>query len=226
MTARSEPIEGRCNARTANGYCRAYPPAGANRCKNHGGHAQAWSARLKHVTAEGQREIDEALHDPALLDVRRPIALAETIVANSSIVPSDDHVRLLARRMVARAVGPELVAVLREAAASGDTDAGRELLAELLEPTDGDMAAARLELQERSMRLVATYSKRQQEAVKTLQWAEVIRELALPLFAVLGGKLNAILRRFVPPEKLDAALGEIQNAFVVTLGELTAVKPK
>lgn len=223
MTA-SAPKAGRCGAKKARGgYCDAHPVEGGTRCRRHGGFAQGWSSRLRATQEEGRRQVQLALDDPNLMDVRRPIALAETIVANTELVASSEQVEQLARRNIIRQVGPELVAVLREAA---DGEVGRELLAELLRPTDGDLAQARLELHERTMRLVGIYGKRQTEAVRAMQWAQVIRELTIPMFANLGGKLNAVVRKHVPPDRIDRALEDVKAALLETVGELSVVNPK
>lgn len=222
------PIEGRCNAAIPTGFCMSRPIKGTGRCKAHGAPTRgAWTERLTKLDQATQAEVKAALEDPDQLDVRRPLALAEAVIAKTPLIPSEDTLRQVARRQVARAVGPELINEIRAILRSQETpedmrEVLRDMLAQLLEPTAADLDAAALEMHERSLKLVAIWSKRQVEAVKALEWAKVIRDQALPLLSEFGLKLSVILRKYVPEDRLASCLGEVRNAITQTLGELAA----
>jgi hypothetical protein len=219
-----EPIPGRCGIKTLDGYCASKPARGADHCRMHSGETAGFVSRLRRVSAAAHQEIAEALNDPGLMDVRRPLALAETVITNSPLIPSDETTRRLARRRVASQIGPDLVRLLREEAARGGDLAA--LAEELLTPTDADLDEARLELHEKSMRLVAMYSKRQTEAVRALEWAKVIREQALPLLMEFGLKVSRILRQYVPDDQIAAATAEVRSAVTLTIGEMAVERDK
>lgn len=214
-TDRSKPLEGRCNAKTQAGYCHARPKAGTTRCRIHGGQQQTWSARMHALDDRARAEVDAALADPDLLDVRRPIALADALVGRTPLLPSEETVTSLARRRILRDMSPEQLRALR--------DSGPDAL-ELLDPTDGDLDAVRLELHERSMRIVALYSRRQVDAVKQLEWTKVIREAALPLFGEFGLRISRLIRKYVPEDKVEAAIADVRKEVRQTIGELALLK--
>lgn len=189
---------------------------------------QTWSARLKYFNEAGRNEVESALIDPGLMDVRRPIALAEVVLTNTPLLPSEEAVRRLARRRVAAQVGESLICALRELRSATDPPEWREsidaVVADLLEPQDADLEEARVLLHDKSMSLLAKFSKRQVDAVKTLEWSKVIREQALPLLGEFGLKLTQVLRKYVAEDKLAACLADVRQAITVTLGELAQAR--
>ena len=176
--------------------------------------------------ARGEQAIEEALADPDLMDVTRPVAVAEAVATTAPLIPSDEMIDQLARRHVLRQVGPELLMAIRSIGDDLANPEAREALddviAQLLEPTEGDREAARLEAHERSMRIVATWSKRQTEAAKSVEWGRVVRELTIPILSDFMMRPNAILRRYVEPEKLEPLTDEVKRAITTTIGELSA----
>lgn len=211
----------RCGAKcNKGGTCKRRPLVGADRCKRHGGGQQAWSRRHKHMTAAGQAALQASLDDPGLLDVRRPIAVAQAAIEGTPVLPSDGEVERLARLRIARNAGHELLSALRES----DPAEMREALVAFLEPTPEDLDGARAELADRTMRLVSMWSKRQIEAVRYLDWSKVITEMAIPLFTELGAVVGAILRRHVPEAQAQAAIEEVQRAALAVVGQLAAAR--
>ena len=214
-TDRSKPLDGRCNANTASGYCHARPAKVTTRCRIHGGNKQTWSQRLHALDDRARAEVDAALADPDLLDVRRPIALLDTVVGRTPLLPSDEMLLNLARRRVLENMSPFQIEAMAKLPNGG---------LELLEPTAADLDAVRLEMHERSMRIIGVYSRRQVEAVKQLEWSRVIREAALPLFGEFGLRMSRILRRFVPEDRVQEAIDEVRKEVRQTVGELAMLK--
>lgn len=216
------PTSGRCGAQlSTGGYCVRAPVKGQKRCRRHGGSAaKSWVERLK-INDEGRELITAALKDPGLMDVRRPLALAETVLARTALLPAESAVRRHAQRRIIAAVGPDLMRRLRQLAPNLEILAGIE---ELLEPTDDDLEEARMDLHERSMRLLSMYGKRQVEAVRALEWAKVVREQAVPLFGLLMIAIGGILKRHVPEDRQASAIEELRRAFNTTLAELAKLE--
>jgi hypothetical protein len=67
--------------------------------------------------------------------------------------------------------------------------------------------------------MLATYSTRQVDAVKVLEWGRVIREMAIPLFAELGLRILRVLRRHVPEDKIATITADISKEMQLVLGE-------
>lgn len=211
MADKSKPIEGRCNAQTATGYCHARPARGTTRCHIHGGVRERWALRQRKLSATARTELDTAIADPDLLDVRRPIALMDVVVSNTELLPDDERVRRHARRKLLAALAPEAQLKVLE---------DEELAATWIEPTDDDLEASRLELHERSMRMLAIYSKRQTDAVRQLEWTKVIREAVLPLLGELGLKLSRTLRKHVSIEVAAAIIADMRKDMTQIVGLL------
>lgn len=211
---RTQPREGRCNARLAEGrFCHGKPKAGTTRCMLHGGYSQKWSARQKALSTAAQDEIEGALTDPDLLDVRRPIALAEVVVARTPLIASDDEVEQEAKRRVLQRMSPGQIEALRTIEAL-----------DILEPTDADRAEVRLARHERSMRLVGMYALRQAEAVRSLEWSRVIRESVLPLMAEFGIGLSKILRKYLAEDIVAKCMVDVRKEMLRVVGELSLKK--
>jgi hypothetical protein len=214
VTDKTKPLEGRCNARLGGGrYCHSRPKAGTTRCAIHGGTQQRWALRHKRIAAAAQDEIDAALTDPDLLDVRRPIALAEAIVQNTTIVASDEEIRAAARRRILQRMSPAQIRALGSIGAI-----------EALEPTEADCDEIRLERHERSMRLVGMYALRQADAVKQIEWSRVIRESALPLLSEFGLRLTRTLRKYLPDDIVTRAMDDARKDMLTVIGELSRRK--
>lgn len=229
-TDRTRPKEGRCNAKTAGGYCHANRIKGAHRCRIHGGHAIRFGERWKKLSVDAQAELDEAVEDPELMEARRPIAMLQVIAQNTELLPKEETVARYARRMNLRGLDPMTVTALQaaaeKAAKNGETT-GSEKLAELLElllePDDADLEVARTELHDRSMRMVSTLSRRQNEALKALEWTKVVREVALPIIGEFGLAVTGVLRKYVPEESRDEATNAVHTAMAKVIGELAQV---
>lgn len=223
---RSKPRDGRCNAETAGGFCHGMPVRGGSRCRLHGGERQQFAQRLRRLDEEAQQQVHDALTDPDLLDVRRPLAIAEVVIAQTPLLPTEATLERVARRKILRDIGPDVVRLMRHAVNDADEDDDlREVLHaaldELLRPSEADLDEAALDMHERSMRLLAMFSKRQVEAVKQLEWAKAIRDQILPFLGELSIQLTQVLRRHVPDEKYEAALTEMRTAITRTLGALS-----
>lgn len=211
---RSEPLPGRCNAQTASGYCHSYPKAPATRCRLHGGVPQTWAARNKALDTAAQAELDARLEDPDLLDVRRGVALSDLVISRTPILPSDETVRKLASRRILADLSPLQIEALFT----------NERGMDLLEPTEADLDAVRLQLHERSMRMIESYAKLQANAVKQLEWSKVIREAALPLLGEIGLRISGVLRRYVPEEKIPDAIEDVRTAIRQAVGSLALLR--
>lgn len=213
---RSKPMEGRCNASTKSGYCHGHVKAGSTRCRIHGGHRQQWANRQRALGAAAQAELEGALSDPDLLDVRRPIALAEVVIGRTPLLPSEEQVTKLAQRRILQRMNPGQLKALMAT--------GRDDLMELLEPTEADRDEVRLDLHERSMRLISIYAQRQADAVKQLEWSRVIRESALPLLAEFGLRLSRILRKYLPEDQIPRVMDDVRKEIVQVVGEMSVLK--
>lgn len=209
----------RCGAQTANGPCKSYPVKGGTRCTVHGGREQLFAARQRRLSSAAQSAIEEALQDPDLLDVRRPIAYMDAIIAETELIPTEEAVRKRAARKLIKGFDhhPEaLLEIMRNP----------ELREVYLTPTAEDLEETRLEMHAYSMKVLATYSKRQVEAVKVLEWGRVIREMAIPLFAELGLRILRVLRRHVPEDRIPQITAEIGKEMQLVLGEFVESSKK
>lgn len=188
----------------------------------HGGTRTERALEFRRLSAAGQAAIDAAVADPNLLDVRRPIAVAQAIVQDSPIIPLDEDVRHYAKRRIVKVIGFELVAAMMGAARKHEDV--HAVLTEMLEPTPEDLADARLDMAQRNMALVAAWSKRQVDAGKFVEWSKVVGEMALPLFTDFGVAATAILRKHVPSDRLEAAVKDLRDAIMVTVGRIATMR--
>lgn len=232
MTTPKGPMPGRCNAtRRGGGVCHAYPVPGQTRCKRHGGTRQQAAAWTRGMSDAGREEIQKRISDPGLFDAKRPVALAEYVATSAPLVPDEAHLEALARRAITRQVGPELLEsignLVAEARKGGveDLAIAIEVAVEtLLKPTEADLAAARLEWADRSIRIAARYAKTQQEAIKVNEWGAAVRDLVVPVLSEFAIAMGVVLRRHVPPDRLEAAVEDTRRTINTTVGRLTALR--
>lgn len=203
--------------------------SGGNVCISHGGRRQERRLRGQRNAGLVQEEIDAHLKNPDLMDVRRPVAMTEALLARTPLFATEDMAEVVARRRIAKEIGHDLIrawkAQIRAVGRDEDGDlasAMHEALMSLLAPTEGDLDEATLLLHERSERIIASHRKGQVEAVKALEWAKVMRERLTPVLEELSMRTATLFRKHVPSHQVTAAIHDYQEMVTRTLGELQA----
>lgn len=184
---------------------------------------------LRGMSDAGRQAITERLRDPELMDVRRPVALAEHVTVSAPLVPSDEAMDRYARRVVARQVGPELVDELNTILDRYRREGAAELatileatLRDLLEVTPADHELARLKWADDASILAERYGRTQAAAAKAAETGRILREKTLPLYSAFALEVGKIIRKYVPASDIERAMTEIRRAVEVSVGQLTA----
>jgi hypothetical protein len=179
----------RCGAKKRDGTpCKARPAPGSKRCRIHGGHPRSgrppihgrYSARFRRLDAVAQEAIDTALKDPQLLDLRRPVALQSLIVQDAPLLPDDQLIHDFAMRLS------------RWRPREGETWLDQP------DPTDSELALARMAWLEKSSELTERYGRIQAASSKAAQVTELLSKQLIPIFAELGLRMTKLAHRFVP----------------------------
>lgn len=223
------PIPGRCGARSKRGgFCEAVPAEGKTRCRYHGGTNEGEATGLVHgrysknfarISEEAQRQIDEALLDPDLLDVRQGVAVSRVLMQEAPLIPDEEVASAAAKLAKARA----LAGVNTEGWKPAEVE-------ELLRPTDAEVELARLELLRRSHNLVERHHKRQVDALRQIELGRLMRDQVIPLFQELGLRLGPLIDEFIDDpvkrEKFRAAFRAQAKQTVVMIAGLRQAKGK
>lgn len=186
-----------CGAKTRAGTpCQRSPHTGATRCRLHGGHPRSgappihgkYSKRFAKIGPIAQDAIDEAIRDPDLLDVRRTVALQTVIVQQASLIPDDELVILLAKRM------SKWRPNFKEDETWEDQPA----------PTDAEIEAARMVWLTQSAKLVESYGDSQIAAAKQVQLGDLLSKEIVPILLEFGLRLAKLADRYVPKADREA----------------------
>lgn len=146
---------------------------------------EPWHARFGLLGPATSRKLDELLTDPALLDTRRPVALAELAMTEADLIPNEDLVWM-------RAIG-------------------RFKLKDGEEPNEAQLASVRADLAYDGLRMVESYARIQQGARRTADIANEIRDHTLPLFLELGHRVQKLLNTFVPEARREDARAALKR---------------
>lgn len=172
-----------------------------------------YSKHFRRISAEAQEEIDKALQDPDLLDVRQPIAVGRVLLNEAQLIPSEGMAEREARRQIARS----LAGMNFEGLSSEAIDA-------LFEATQDDIEIARLALIDRSHHLVERHHKRQVDALRQIEVGRLMRDSLLPMFAEMGLRLGRLCEEYIDDpvkrEKFRAAFRAEAKQVVVHVAGL------
>lgn len=145
-----------------------------------------YSKHFKRISEEAQGEIDRALQDPDLLDVRQPIAVGRVLMNEAQLIPSEKMAERQARREIARSMsGHNLEGMSSEA------------INQLFEPDESDIEIARLTLIRASHSLVERHHKRQVDALRQIELGRLMRDALVPLFKEMGLRIGALADEFI-----------------------------
>lgn len=202
---------GRCNHPLTGGRGYCSNKAG---CKRHTGKVPArpplstHSAQYARLVPDARRALDQAIQDPDLLDVRRPIAMAQTLLYRLPLTPEPEIIEAMARQQLGRSL-------------SGITIDGNDLWLELTSPGPGDLALAEMAYAERAMKLIERLARRQTDAVRTMELARTTRQAVIPFLQELALELSRIIHEYVPAEHREAARGQLRAAITRVAAELS-----
>jgi hypothetical protein len=214
----------RCTAKTRSGArCKKRALKGRELCRTHAGttldEVKAKAAevlprsRMKRLSADAQRRIDEALRDPGLLDLRRPVAIGQAIIEEAALIPEDDILRASIRRKKLRAVGGMEIRDLTG-------------LDEWLEPTDAELEVERIHYLDQSMRLLERHANRQEGAAKSIEMGRMLNEQAIPMLAEMGTRVGRLVERLVPPERRAEFLQAFRQECRMIVSEIATLGDK
>lgn len=191
-----KPLPGKCGAKLAKrpGYCEKAPTEGHKRCRLHGGTDRIgrppvtgqYSERFRRLEPIAQAAIDQAIQDPDLLDLRRPVALQSVIVQETPLVPNEDLVKEFAKRLSRWRPGP------------GETWDDQP------DPSDAELDLARMRWLERSGDIVDQYAASVARTVKAAALEDALAKHIVPIFAELAGRMTKLAARFVPADQREA----------------------
>ncbi len=229
-----------CGARRLDGStCQRPPQAGGTRCYAHG-RTQAQRLRRNALAADADAEFAAALKDPDLMDVRGMVARSEAVVRRTPLIATEEMAERLARRRIAKDIGPDLIRLwigkLEDEARDEDRGTGPDMAAAMLDaldvmlaPTEGDLDLATVEIHERSQKLIASAARTQVDAAKALDWAATTRELVLPVLSELSMRLGTWARKWVgkhAPGDVGPAVDELTTLIRRTIGEMAEAKER
>jgi hypothetical protein len=220
------PIPGRCGAKSkrGDGYCVNRPVnGGAKRCRMHGGTREGdpsnalvhgrYSKHFRRISLEAQEEIDAALQDPDLLDVRQPIAIGRVLLNEARLIPSQEMAEAQAKRDISRSL-----------AGMNFEGMPAETIEALLEATDADIEIARMTLITRSHKLVGDHHKRQVDALRQIEVGRLMRDVLVPMFGEMGLRLGRLVDEYIDDpvkrEKFRAAYRAEAKQVVVHIADL------
>jgi len=199
--ALDQPTEGLCSAklrgRNKGKFCGTKPREGEKRCYRHGSGTAAkpggrpiihgrYSQRFAREAKPPQELIDQALQDPDLLDVKRPVALQSVLVQELGLIPSDEVIRQAAISYMSRAA--------RKLAEDDDEEP---------EPSEAQLEYARRAFMLSSMQAVESFQRSVAAAARHAKVGELISAELLPLFEDLGRRLAVLTDKFVDKDKRE-----------------------
>lgn len=199
------PADGsRCTAKSKRSgvRCRNAPVTGWTVCRMHGAgngkdrsggrppiHGR-YAMRHRGLTKEAADRLDELMLDPDLLDMRRTVASSQLIVEQVPILPPDDLVDELARRIaIEHGRNPD----------TGVTDAHRD--------------EARRRLAAANVKILERHGKLQGVARRQTVEADLLLAKALPVMQQFAESLVAIVRPYLTP----AELAQVQRDMVAAI---------
>jgi hypothetical protein len=203
----------RCKAksRRSGEQCRNAPVRGWSVCRMHGagnGKDRAggrkpvhgkYAMRHRGLTQEAAERLDELMQDPDLLDMRRTVASSQLVVEQVPILPPDELVDELARR----------IAVEHGRAPEGVTDAHRD--------------EARRRLAAANVKILERHGKLQGVARRQTVEADLLLAKALPVMQQFAESLVAIVRPYLTPQELAQVQRDMVAAIDTHRRSLVAV---
>lgn len=208
--ANPEQVEGRCNARTRAregspaGYCGSWPVKGGKRCRMHGGHSPnalpaeqrkrggsgkppgrpivhgRYSDRFKRTSKTMAAEIEASLADPALLDLRRPLAVAMAMLHEWTVMPSQEDLTKMAQT--------------------------EEMAAMDIQPPAIDVLLAGLKFQRAAREIVVDVHNMQKNVVREVGIKEVLTQAVPALLARLFERMRTVVENGVTDPELRERL--------------------
>jgi len=206
----SKPTPGRCGAKLrSGGFCMRYPTKGQKRCRLHGSGTKEkpggrppvhgrFSARFQKLAAEGRQQLAELMDDPQLLDAKRPVALATLIVTEMDLAPTDEQI----------------------------VDLACELVGDVGDPGPVEIAKAQAVYHQAALKAIDTLGKRQEAANRQAKVGDVIIAGALPIFERLGAAVAQLSNLYVPADKRERFVEDLNSRLQVTIAELAALGEK
>jgi hypothetical protein len=218
-----QPVEGRCGApcHGKRGFCLQKPLKGATRCKMHGGKNQLKGnpSRRKHgnkspyirgIEQATQEEIDRAVTDPNLLDVRRSVALSEVALGDSMLFPDEAMLLELGRRKWFDTLSLEQIQKLSAAH-------GKEYWVNVPEVY---MELARRSYMKASLGMIERHGRTQVAALRQIEVGRLMREATIPMFTEMGLRLGRLIDHYVPEEKRKPFIAAFRNECRAVIADL------
>jgi hypothetical protein len=224
----AEPVEGRCNATLTRkkGFCANYPLKGVTRCVRHGGkqqrdgrpdsrtHGRHRKMHIRGATEKMQDEIDAAVRDPNLLDVRRTVALSELALGDSMLFPNDELLLEMAKSLWWGSLGTKAVELMMVNQDDLDT------------PPDYYIDLARRSYMKETLRLVERHGRTQVAALRQIELGRLMRQAVVPMFTEMGLRLGKLIDRYVPEDKREDFRSALRVEFRATLHELDQLRDR
>lgn len=209
-----------CGAKTQSGApCKGYPVAGpGTRCWRHNGKQQRdgnpgarvhgkQSPVYHRIAPEAQQRIDDALKDPDLLDVRRPVAVGQVLMQEAPLIPTDEQLRAAVRMHKLRGL-----AAIEFKDISG--------LDEWLEPSTAEIDAMRQRHIDKSMQIIERFARRQADAAKQIEAARLLNEAAVPILSEMGTRIRKLILRYVEESKQEEFTGAVRMEIRMAVHQL------
>ena len=149
------------------------------------------------MATAGHELIDAAMDDTELLSARRPVALAQAMLYDSQVIPTDELVEKLAQKM-----------------AKGK------------EPDEAHFALARNALLAQSIKLVDLLGKRQESAIRQQRTSELLVHAVMPLISEFSSRAKDIVGRYLSPEDFTKFEEEMNSAIGVMVSRIDEVGQK
>tara|TARA_R110000824_G_scaffold54028_3_gene149086 strand:- start:6897 stop:7433 length:537 start_codon:yes stop_codon:yes gene_type:complete len=175
---------------------------------------------MRGIQAETQAEIDRAIKDPSLLDVRRSVALSAVVLGEANVFPSDETLHHLGKVQWMRGLGVKVIERLLD-------NEGPEYFDDPENIPEVYVELARRAYMQRSQAMVEKHGKTQMAALKQIEVGRLMREQTIPLFVEMGLRLGRLIDYYVAEKDRKAFMTGFRNdcrAVVADLGTLKDVK--